>query len=58
MAPLWNKFEAIEWLIGVYNYHSDRMIGAAVAALSIYALGKGLLRIHPVGWLILIRGYL
>jgi hypothetical protein len=55
-APLWQKFEAIEWLIGLYNNHSDRMIGAAVAGLSIYALGKGLLRIHPVGWLILILG--
>ena len=55
-APLINKFNAIEWLIGLYNYYQDRMIGAAIAALSIYALGKGILKIHPVGWLIMIFG--
>jgi hypothetical protein len=55
-APLKAKFQAIEWLIGLYHYHQDRMIGAGIAALSIYALGKGLLRIHPVGWLIMIFG--
>lgn len=54
--PLRKKFLAIEWLIGLYNYHWDRMIGAAIAAFSLYALGKGFLRIHPVGWLILILG--
>jgi hypothetical protein len=55
-APLWRKFNAIEWLIGLYHYHQDRLIGAGLAALSIFALGKGLLRIHPVGWLIMIFG--
>ena len=54
--PLNTKFKAIEWLIGLYHYHQDRMIGAGMAAVSIYALGKGLLRIHPVGWLIMIFG--
>ena len=55
-APLKTKANGIEWLIGVNHYIKDLLIGAGLAALSIYMLWKGLLRIHPVGWLILIFG--
>jgi hypothetical protein len=54
--PLDNKFKAIEWIIGLYHTNIDRMIGATIAGGILWALGKGIFRLHPVGWIILATG--
>jgi len=54
--PFHTKFQAIEWIIGLYHTHIDRMIGALIAGVSIWSFGRGIFRIHPVGWITLIMG--
>ena len=51
-----SKFRAIEWIIELYHPYRDRMIGALIAGASIWSLGRGIFRIHPVGWITLIMG--
>ncbi len=54
--PFRTKFQAIEWIIELYNIHLDRLIGAIIVGVSLWSLGKGLLRFHPVGKILLVTG--
>ena len=54
--PMGSKLNAIYWVMELYHRKIDASIGAIVLGAALWAIWRGVLRIHPVGGMILAAG--
>jgi hypothetical protein len=54
--PMRSKLNAVNWVMKVYHPKIDASIGIFVLGVAFWAIWRGVLRIHPVGGMVLAAG--